>query len=78
VKSVSTLWALASRDIAGGIERAHQAAVKDAFNFIERHTLFTRLGTNGVRHVDVRGMVAAAFTHRDSRAGARTCTPMSR
>jgi hypothetical protein len=37
--------------------------------FIENHALFTRVGTNGVRQVDVRGMVAVAFTHRDSRAG---------
>ena len=26
-------------------------------------------GTQGVRQVEVRGLVAAAFTHRDSRAG---------
>jgi hypothetical protein len=37
--------------------------------FLERHALFTRLGTNGVRQVEVAGLVAAAFTHRDSRAG---------
>src|SRR5207344_3332280 len=49
--------------------RAHQAAVRDALGFIERHALFTRQGRNGVRHVNVRGVVAAAFTHRDSRAG---------
>jgi hypothetical protein len=43
--------------------------VQDALNFIERHALFTRQGTNGVRQVNVTGLVAAAFTHRDSRAG---------
>ena len=37
--------------------------------FIEKHALYTREGTNGVRQVDVTGLVAAAFTHRDSRAG---------
>ena len=69
VKSVSTLWAIADPATAARIERAHQAAVKDTLTFLEEHALFTRLGTNGVRQVNVRGLVATAFTHRDSRAG---------
>jgi hypothetical protein len=69
VKSVSTLWAVADQHVAAQIERAHQAAVQDALTFIERHALFTRQGRNGVRQVDVTGLVATAFTHRDSRAG---------
>ena len=44
VKSVSTLWAVADPHVAAQIERAHQAAVQDALNFIERHALFTRQG----------------------------------
>ena len=69
VKSVSALWAVADPAVAAAIERAHQAAVKDALAFIEEHALFTRTGRQGVRQVNVRGLVAAAFTHRDSRAG---------
>jgi conjugative relaxase-like TrwC/TraI family protein len=69
VKSVSTLWAVADPHVAAQIERAHQAAVQDALSFIESHALFTRQGRNGIRQVNVRGLVAAAFTHRDSRAG---------
>jgi conjugative relaxase-like TrwC/TraI family protein len=69
VKSVSTLWAVADPDVAAQIEHAHQAAVQDALTFIERHALFTRQGRNGNRQVNVTGLVAAAFTHRDSRAG---------
>jgi hypothetical protein len=69
VKSVSTLWAVADPHLAAQIEEAHQAAVRDALSFIERHALFTRQGRNGVRQVNVTGLVAAAFTHRDSRAG---------
>ena len=69
VKSVSSLWAVADPHLAAQIERAHQAAVQDALHFIERHALFTRQGRNGVRQVNVTGLVAAAFTHRDSRAG---------
>jgi conjugative relaxase-like TrwC/TraI family protein len=69
VKSVSTLWAVADPAVAAVIERAHQAAVKDALAFIEKHALFTRTGPQGIRQVNVRGLVAVAFTHRDSRAG---------
>jgi conjugative relaxase-like TrwC/TraI family protein len=69
VKSVSTLWAVAEPAVAAVIERAHQAAVKDALAFIETHALFTRTGPQGIRQVNVGGLVAAAFTHRDSRAG---------
>ncbi len=69
VKSVSTLWAVADPHIAALIERAHRAAVRDALIFIEKHALFTREGPQGVRQVNVHGLVAAAFTHRDSRSG---------
>jgi conjugative relaxase-like TrwC/TraI family protein len=69
VKSVSALWAVADLAVAAVIERAHQAAVRDALAFIEKHALFTRTGPQGIRQVNVRGLVAAAFTHRDSRAG---------
>jgi hypothetical protein len=69
VKSVSTLWAVAESSISAAIERAHRAAVRDALRFIEQHALYTRTGTNGVRQLEVHGLVAAAFTHRDSRAG---------
>ena len=58
VKSVSTLWAVADPAVAAVIERAHQAAVKDALAFIEEHALFTRTGPQGIRQVNVRGLVA--------------------
>ncbi|MCA0306335.1 MAG: relaxase domain-containing protein [Actinobacteria bacterium] len=69
VKSVSALWALAEPGLAAKIERCHRQAVADALEFIEQHALFTRTGTDGVRQVDVRGLIGTAFTHRDSRAG---------
>ncbi|MFC9965643.1 MobF family relaxase [Nocardia ignorata] len=69
VKSVSALWALAPLPVATQIEAAHKAAVADALAWLERHGIFTRLGRNGIRQVDVEGIVAAGFTHRDSRAG---------
>lgn len=69
VKSVSALWAVAPLQVAAEIELAHQAAVADALAFVEERGLFTREGTNGVRQVEVCGLVGTAFTHRDSRAG---------
>src|SRR5215218_4353528 len=69
VKAVSTLWAVADPAVAAAIERAHEAAVNDALAFIENHALFTRTGPQGIRQVNVRGLVATAFTHRDCRAG---------
>ena len=69
VKSVSTLWAISDTSVAAVIEQAHHDAVADALAFLEGHALYSRTGTNGVRQVDVQGLVATAFTHRDSRAG---------
>ncbi len=69
VKSVSALWALAPNDVAQVIERAHQAAVEQCLSWLEDNAAYTRLGRGGARQVDVRGLIAAAFTHRDSRAG---------
>lgn len=69
VKSVSALWAVAPPRIARAIEQAHDAAVNDALAYIEREVLFTREGTDGARQVETRGLIAAAFRHRDSRAG---------
>ena len=69
VKSVSTLWALAEPRSRRRSKRptAPRSATRCAF--IEQHALFSRTGANGVRQVNVQGLVAAAFTHRDSRAG---------
>ncbi|WP_157514885.1 MobF family relaxase [Nocardioides sp. J54] len=69
VKSVSALWAVAPREVAAKVELAHHAAVADAVAFIERQALFTREGKDGARQVETRGLIAAGFTHRDSRAG---------
>ncbi|MBF6543377.1 MobF family relaxase [Nocardia brasiliensis] len=68
VKSVSALWAIASPDLAGMIAAAHRHAVTDALTWLESEALFTRLGRNGIRQVQVQGAIAATFDHRDSRA----------
>ena len=69
VKSVSALWAVAEPAVAATIERAHQAAVKDALMFIEKHALFTRTGPQGIRRSTFEAWLPSVFTHRDSRAG---------
>jgi TrwC relaxase len=43
--------------------------VADAHAFIEANAAFTRAGAGGVAQVDTTGLIGAAFTHRDSRAG---------
>ncbi|PZS22894.1 MAG: TrwC relaxase, partial [Pseudonocardiales bacterium] len=69
VKSVSTLWAVAPREVAATIEAAHHDAVKDTLSWLEKNATFTRRGDGGVAQVEVNGLIAATFTHRDSRAG---------
>jgi len=69
VKSVSTLWAVAPPEIAEVIEQAHHDAVRDTLTWLEEAATYTRRGRHGVAQVDVKGLIAAAFTHRDSRAG---------
>ncbi len=69
VKSVSVLWAIAPRTVAEQVEAAHRAAVADALTFLERHAAFTRRGRNGIEHLEITGLIAAVFQHRDSRAG---------
>lgn len=68
-KSVSTLWAVADDETQHAVLQAHRAAVEDALGFVERTAAFTRTGTAGCEQRPVRGVMATAFDHRDSRAG---------
>ncbi len=69
VKSVSVLWALAPRSMARVIEECHHQAVAEAITFLEEHAAFSRMGADGIAQVNTTGLIAAAFDHRDSRAG---------
>jgi len=69
VKSVSALWAIAPQDVADQILAAHHAAVADTIGWLERKAIYTRGGHAGVQQLDTTGILAAAFDHRDSRAG---------
>lgn len=68
-KSVSTLWAVADPGTQQAILDAHRAGVQDTLDFAEETAVFTRTGARGCMQVSVRGMLASAFDHWDSRSG---------
>ena len=68
-KSVSVLWALSPQDVRDQVFAAHHRAVQDTLVWLECRAIGTRTGRNGVAHVPVRGAIAAAFDHWESRAG---------
>jgi conjugative relaxase-like TrwC/TraI family protein len=68
-KSASVVWALADTKTQAAIHQAHQDAIAVALEWAERNIVFTRVGAGGAIQEDVRGVVAAAFDHWDSRAG---------
>jgi conjugative relaxase-like TrwC/TraI family protein len=43
--------------------------VTEGVAYLERHALFARRGTDGMRRIRTTGLVAAAFVHRTSRNG---------
>ncbi|WP_375489903.1 MobF family relaxase [uncultured Jatrophihabitans sp.] len=69
VKSVSALWATAPREVSELIAETHHDAVADTISWLEKHACYTRRGNGGPAQVETTGFIAAAFTHRDSRAG---------
>ncbi len=68
-KSVSVAWALARPGDQGRIYDCHRRAIEFVLAYAEREVFHSRSGTNGVVQEDIEGVVAAAFTHLDSRAG---------
>ncbi|SBN59710.1 TrwC relaxase [Propionibacterium freudenreichii] len=72
-KSVSTLWAVADGGTQALIARAHHDAIDDVLALLERDVAATRVGAAGPRgavaQVEVRGLLAAAYDHWDSRSG---------
>ena len=67
-KAISLLWALGAPDVTDAIAGAHDAAVDGAFAYLERRAAWVRRGPTG-ELVPTRGLSAAAFRHRVSRAG---------
>jgi len=73
-KSVSTAWALADPATKAVIYDCHRRAIDIVLAFAEAEVFHSRSGTDGVFEEDIVGVVAAAFTHWDSRAGDPSCT----
>jgi conjugative relaxase-like TrwC/TraI family protein len=69
VKSASLLWALGSAATRQQVEDAHREAVANTLTWLEQETAFARTGDTGEQQIETRGFLAAAFDHRDSRAG---------
>jgi conjugative relaxase-like TrwC/TraI family protein len=67
-KTVSVLWGTADADTSESVIAAHERAVESSLAFLQDHAAFTRMGAGGVFQVDSEGFLAAAFTHRTSRA----------
>jgi conjugative relaxase-like TrwC/TraI family protein len=67
-KSVSVLWAVVDAGTRVLIAEAHHVGVADVVAFLEREVAATRVGINGVAHLDTRGVIATGLDHRDSRA----------
>jgi len=68
-KSVSVAWALADDATRSRIHEAHIKALEFVIAYAEDRVFATRTGRGGAVSEDVRGVVAAAFDHWDSRAG---------
>lgn len=67
-KSVSVAWALADPATKSVIYDCHRRAIDYVLAYAERHVFRSRSGPQGVVEEKVSGVVAAAFTHWDSRA----------
>ena len=68
-KSVSAAWALADPATKAIIYDCHRRAIDIVLAFAEAEVFHSRSGTDGVVEEDIVGVIAAAFTHWDSRAG---------
>ena len=68
-KSASLLYALGDDATRAAIRSAHDAAVGDALDYLERAACKVRRGRGGAQSFDGTGFVAAAFRQRTSRAG---------
>ncbi len=67
-KSVSLLHALGDAAVQATVRQAHEEAVHAAVAYLEDTVCFTRTGRGGANRVRGEGFLAAAFTHRLSRA----------
>jgi len=69
VKSISTAWALADQGTKAVIYACHRDAIAYTLARGERTVFHSRSGKDGVVQEDLEGVVAASFTHYDTRSG---------
>lgn len=75
-KSVSVLFGLGDESLRRTVRSAHDAAVAEAFGYLELVAANGRRGAGGTVSIKGSGFIAAAFRHRTSRAGIRSCIRM--
>jgi conjugative relaxase-like TrwC/TraI family protein len=68
-KSVSLTFALAGHPLGAEVKAAHAEAVKAGLDYLQDTACLTRRGKGGREFVKGNGYLAAAYTHRSSRAG---------
>lgn len=68
-KSVSLTFALAGHPVGAEVKAAHAEAVKAGLDYLQDTACLTRRGKGGREFVKGNGYLAAAYTHRSSRAG---------
>ena len=72
-KSASVLWGVADAPMQTLIAEAHHRAIAHVVGYMEREVAATRtgatVGDGAVAQVSVKGIIATAFDHFDSRAG---------
>jgi conjugative relaxase-like TrwC/TraI family protein len=68
-KSLAAAWAVADEETKAVIYDCHRRAIDIVIAYAEREVFHSRSGTNGIVQEDIVGVVAASFTHWDSRAG---------
>lgn len=68
-KSFSALWGVADAGSQLLLAQAHHAAMYDTIALLEERVIATRVGHGGIARMPVRGIVATAFDHYDTRAG---------
>lgn len=76
-KSVSVLWGVASPAVALEVRDGHDAAVRDAMGYMERHACKARRGRDGILQVEGGGSSRLRFATGRHARRTRYCTRTS-
>lgn len=68
-KSVSVLFGIGDDTLAAQVRDAHDQAVRQALDYVERNAAWTRRGRGGRHRLAGDGLTVATFRHRTFRAG---------